>query len=48
MNKYVVKNHETGETQCVYSENSEIAKRSACSCNGWNSADCTVRMIDNR
>lgn len=48
MNKYIVKNHENGETRVVYSDNSEIAKKSVCSCNGWDSMDCTVRMIDNR
>ena len=45
MNKYIVKNTITKETQVIYAENSQIAKKSACSCNGWDTADCTIRMI---
>ena len=45
MNKYLVKNTVTNETQVVYGENSMLAKRAVCSCNGWDSRDCSVRMI---
>ena len=48
MNKYVITNTITGEKQTVYSANSAEAKRSVCSCNGWDSAECDIRMVTNR
>ena len=45
MNKYLVKNTVTNETQVAYGENSMIVKKAVCSCNGWDSRDCSVRMI---
>ncbi len=45
MKLYLVKNTNTNEAQKVYSENSAEAKRSVCRANGWETADCTVRMI---
>ena len=46
MSKYVITNTVTKETQKVYAEDSKEAKRSVCSCNGWDTADCTVRYVD--
>ena len=45
---YIVKNHATNETQKVYSGNSMEAKRSVCSCMGWISMECSVRMVSDR
>lgn len=48
MSKYIVTNTTTGEKQGVYSENSAEAKRSVCRANGWETAECIVRMLTNR
>lgn len=45
MNKYVITNTTTKETQKVYSENSQEAKKAVCRTNGWKTAECSVRMI---
>ena len=48
MAKYTITNTITGEKQSVYSENSKEAKRCVCRANGWNTAECDVRMVSDR
>ena len=45
MNKYVVRNTITNESETVYAENSMLAKKAVCRTYGWETIDCVVRMI---
>ena len=45
MSMYIVKNHSTKQSQKVYADNSMIAKKSVCSCRGWKTMECSVRMV---
>lgn len=46
MKKFVITNTVTGEKQTVYTDGTSAeAKKSVCSCNGWETIDCTVRFV---